>query len=229
MAKAPAALMPVLDYRFDPSVGVSLASEWDPFYDAYLGAGFFYNEAYSEIDKGRIEPGCRAPQWVRDDGVWCLRFDGTNDYVNLPREALPNAAFTLSMDVKPELDEKAAMVLFRHAGWIRGSIALYVVNGKLVARWGDRDLKKEPTFETGLAVKNKEWNSISVSYDFGKFVFTVNGETKEFPWTGRAWAFKPAVFGGHDKTELAPGKAKPRYFRGLLRKLEIRHGQVSRR
>ena len=38
-----------------------------------------------------------------------------NDDVNLPREALPNAAFMLSMEAKPALDGQETMVLFRHA------------------------------------------------------------------------------------------------------------------
>ena len=224
VARTPSDLLPVLEYRMDPAAGATLRNGWDPVFDAFLGSGFIYNEAYNEIDAGRIAPGRRAPEWVKDGEDWCLKFDGVNDYVNFPREALPNAAFTLSMDVKPELDERSAMVLFRHANWIRGSIALYLVNGELVARWGDRDLSREPTFKTGLKVKDGAWNSISVSYDFTRFVFAVNGQRHEVPWVGRAWAFKPAIFGGHDKTELAPSNVKLRYFRGLLRKLEIRHG-----
>ena len=33
-------------------------------------------------------------------------------------------------------------------------------------------------------------------------------------------------FGGHDKNELGPGGGKPVYFKGLLRRLRIRHGGV---
>ncbi len=64
---------------------------------------------------------------------------------------------------------------------------------------------------------------MSVSYDFTALTFRVNGVEKKMPWRGRACFFKPAIFGGHDKLELSGGKVKPVYFRGLLRRLSIRH------
>ena len=73
-----------------------------------------------------------------------------------------------------------------------------------------------------------EWNEIVASYDFREFAFRVNGQEMRFPWSGRAWAFKPAIFGGHDKTELGCGKGKPSYFKGLLRRLDIEHNCKGR-
>ena len=39
---------------------------------------------------------------------------------------------------------------------------------------------------------------------------------------GRAYAFKSAIFGGHDKQEFAP-EGPLFFFKGDLRKLRIRH------
>lgn len=220
-AKAPMALVPEIDYVFDPSTQAALANTWERFYDAQLGGGFPSDQAYS----GGPHPpvGDRAPAWTKDGGAWCLRFDGTNDYINLPKEAFPQAAFTLAMEVKPDLAGAKQMTLFRHFDRIRGSLSLFIRDGKLFATWGDKNLSKEPRFETGLLVRDGAWNDISVSYDFKEFVFRVNGVEKRFPWTGRAWCFKPSIFGGHDKQELSGSKDQPVYYRGLLRKLSIRH------
>ena len=223
VATSPAALVPRLEYDFDPAGGATLKNSWNPFFDAYLGGGIFYSEAYSGVSTGKIAPGDRAPKWVQDEGRWCLRFDGVNDYVNFPREAFPQAAYTLTMEVKPEFDAKRPMTLFRHFCWIRGSLSLFILDGELFARWGDKNLSREPSFKTGLKVRNGEWNEIVASYDFREFTFRVNGQERRFPWSGRAWAFKPSIFGGHDKTELGCGNEKPSYFRGLLRRLAIEH------
>ena len=229
-AVAPAALVPDLDYAFDPTAGATLACG-DPRFDGQLGGGTVFGETYfAEVYPGsgiRVAPGTRAPMWVRDDGDWCLRFDGTNDYVNLPIEAFPHAAFTLTMDVKPQVETNAPMVLFRHFAWTRGSLSLFIRDGRLVATWGDKDLKRTPVFETGLAVKSGVWQTVSVSWDFEAFVFSVDGRTKRVPWTGRAWGMRPSAFGGHDKNELGPGGGKPVYFKGLLRRLRIRHAASS--
>jgi len=216
------ALIPEIVYEFEPSTGAALSNGWSPWYDAHLGGGLFYCEAYYD-SRIKVAPGSRAPAWVKDDGMWCLRFDGANDYVHLPREALPQAAFTLEMEIKPELVGTAPMTLFRHFNWTRGSVSLFIVNGELVATWGDRDLTREPRFRTGLAVRSGEWSRVSVSYDFTEFIFKVNGVKKVIPWRGRAWGFRPSVFGGHDKNELSPGGGSPVYYCGLLRKLDIRH------
>ena len=221
-AKAPASLIPEISYRFDAATGAMLANTWEPAYNACLGGGFHYCEAYSGMAVPDAPDG-RAPSWTTDEGVLCLAFDGLNDYLNFPREAFPQAAFTLEMEVKPEFGPDETMTLFRHFGRIRGSLSLFIEKGKLVATWGDKNLSREPCFRTDLAVSNGAWNKISVGYDFSKLTFTVNGQTRAFPWRGRAWAFKPSIFGGHDKAELAPRGKKPCYFKGLLRKIAMRH------
>lgn len=225
--QVPAALVPGLEYVFDPASGVMLVNGWDPFFNAQIGGGFHYREPFSD---GRIKvaPGCRSPEWVKDGDRWCLSFDGVNDYVNFPKESFPNGAFTIEMDVKPDCRTNMPMVLFRHYGFIRGSINLYIMNGRLFAVWGDRDLTREPRIDTGLEVPNGRWSEISVSYDFKEFTFKVNGKVYRHPWAGRPFRFKPSVFGGHDRHELLPaGGKKLVYYKGLLRKIKFLHNAVD--
>ncbi len=221
-ATAPKALMPELSYVFDPTCGAVLRNTFNPVYTGWLGSGFYYCEAYSD-ERAKVAPGPRDPKWVLEDGCWCLAFDGVNDYINFPKEAFPQAAFTITMEIKPEWAANAPMTVFRHFGWLRGSISIFLHEGKLYATWGDRDLRREPKFETGLAVNYGEWNTITVSYDFETFVFDVNGVEKRMPWRGRALTFRSSIFGGNDKRELSASKIPPVYYRGFLRRLEIRH------
>ncbi len=223
----PKALVPEISYDFDPASGAAMANSWDPFFDAQLGGGTYYCEPFNDT-RIKVSPGGRAPEWVKDEGRWCLAFDGVNDYVNFPREAFPQAPFTLEMEIKPDCTTNAPMTLFRHFDFIRGSISLFIVDGRLQATWGDRDLSREPRIVTGLELANGKWHDVSVSYDLEKFVFTVDGRTFTYPWTGRPFRFKPSVFGGHDKQEMSPaGGRKPVYYKGLLRKILFRHSPVQ--
>ena len=219
---APSVLVPEIDYVFSPETAQSIVSGWGTACSGQLGGGFRSDQPFRSSPR-KVPLGARAPKWVKCDGSWCLSFDGTNDYVNLPREVFPQAAFTLEMEVKPDIGDAQNMVLFRHYGRVRGSLSLFVRKGCLFATWGDKDLSREPEFDTGLAIRDGEWNSISVSYDFEKFAFRVGGNVREFPWRGRAYSFMPSIFGGHDSAELSGGREKPAWFRGLLRRLTIRH------
>ena len=219
----PAALVPEVDYVFDPSTGAMLVNTWDPFFNAQLGGGMHYCEPFSDY-RIKVEPGGRAPRWVQDEGRWCLAFDGVNDYVNFPREAFPAAPFKLEMEIRPDCTTNMPMTLFRHFDFIRGSISLFIVDGKLLATWGDRDLAREPRIATGLAIANGVWQKVSVSYDLHTFIFRVGDAVYRHPWEGRPFRFKPSVFGGHDKLDMAPaGGRKPVFYKGLLRKITFSH------
>ena len=220
--RAPAATIPEIEYVFSSETGAAIANSWESAYSGQLGGGFMSDQAFSAPSL-KVAAGSRTPRWIKDGDAWCLAFDGTNDYVNLPKEAFPQAAFTLEMEVKPQIGDARSMTLFRHFDRIRGSLSLFVRGGTLFATWGDKDLKREPSFDTGLQVRDGEWNDISVSYDFSALTFRVNGAERRMPWVGRACFFKPSIFGGHDKLELSGGKTPPSYFRGLLRRLAVRH------
>ena len=220
----PKCLIPTLEYEFNPQTGADMKNGWCSFFNAFLGGGTWYCEPYSD-PRITVCPGRRAPKWTRDEGRDVLEFDGVNDYINFPKEAFPQGAFTLRMEVRPQFPTNdAPMVLFRHFDFIRGSISLYVDRGELVAVWGDRDLSREPRISTGLMFCDDAWNRLSVSYDFKVFRFSLNGKAFEFPWEGRPFRFKPSCFGGHDKAELSPRlPVRPVYFRGRLRSFVIRH------
>ena len=224
----PASLVPDISYVFSPECGAAMANTWHPKYNATLGGGFTDTGPMSE---GRafegMERGAFDPKWVETgDGKWALRFDGRDDYVAFPAEAFPLNSFSFEAEFRPEYGEKT-MVVFRHCALWRASLSLFIRKGRLYAMWGDRDLDdpKHHTarFETGLPIRNGEWNSLKVTYDFGEIAFTVNGQTKAFPFDRRGYVFRPAIFGGHVVTvDISPDRELD-WFKGDLRRLRIRH------
>jgi hypothetical protein len=218
--------VPVFDYKFDPRSQAAFVNAFDPFYNGHLGGGFHYSEAYCD-SRIKVKPGDRQPKWVEENGRWTLEFDGENDYINFPKEAFPQAAFTLELELKADFSAAGTMTIFRHYSFTRGSISVFARNGKLYATWGDKILTREPHIPTPLEFRDNEWNKLSISYDFNKFTFVLNSERYEFEWAGRPWRFMQSIFGGHDRLELAPGKvgSEPKYFKGRLRKLTIYHRQ----
>ena len=217
--KIPQVLLPDIHYLFEPDSGAMLRSDSGRYFDGRLGGGFHYMEAFSH-PLTKVAAGDRAPKWVRDGKAWLLRFDGVNDYINFTRETFPQGAFTLQMEIRPVLSGKT-MVLFRHFNHFLGSLSLFIRDGRLYACWGEKNLQNFK-FATSLPVRNGEWNRIEVKYDFSRLTFTVNGKSESFPFRGRAYAFKSAIFGGHDKQEFAP-EGPLFFFKGDLRKLRIRH------
>ena len=217
--KIPEALLPDIHYLFGPDSGAMLRSDSGRYFDGRLGGGFHYMEAFSH-PLTKVAAGDRAPQWVRDGKEWLLRFDGVNDYINFTRETFPQGAFTLQMEIRPDCADRT-MVLFRHFNYFLGSLSLFIRDGRLYACWGEKNLRNFK-FATSLPVRNGAWNRIEVKYDFSRLAFTVNGKSEIIPFRGRAYAFKSAIFGGHDKREYAPDEPLV-FFKGDLRKLAIRH------
>ena len=220
--QVPEDLLPDIRFRFQPDAGAALLNSWSNSFDAQLGGGFYYMEAFSRSQK-RIPHGNRAPEWIHEKDGWILRFDGRNDYLNFGRETLPNGAFTLDMEIKPDSCEQT-MVLFRHFNYILGSISLFLRDGKLYATFGDKRVFNHK-FDTALPVPSGKWSSITVSYDLHHLTFTVNRHVKRFPFSARAYSFKPAIFGGHTKNEFAP-PGPLAFYKGDLRALRIRHYAV---
>ena len=217
--KIPKALLPDIHYLFEPDSGAVLRSDSGRYFDGRLGGGFHYMEAFSH-PMTKVAAGDRAPQWIRNGKEWLLRFDGVNDYINFTRETFPQGAFTLQMEIRPVFSNRT-MVLFRHFNHFLGSLSLFIRDGRLYACWGEKNLQNF-SFATSLPVKNGEWNRIEVKYDFSRLTFTVNGKSESIPFRGRAYAFKSAIFGGHDKREFAPDGPLV-FFKGDLRRLSIRH------
>lgn len=223
----PTALVPTIDYDFRPLAGAMLVAKGAPAFNATLGDGYVYCEAFNEKCAFVGMHGYdSAPAWVEEDGRWILRFDGDNDYVHMPVETFPVGAFTLETEFRPRLSEKN-MVLFRHAAVGRGSLHLFATKGRLYMMWADRDYEnpERRTFvtDTGLEIRDGEWNDLSVTYDFRRMVFRLNGKEKALPFDRRAYFFHPAVFGAHAMTNDIAPRGDLECFRGDLRKLKIVH------
>lgn len=217
------------DYIFTPDFGDLLACE-DIRYRGTLGGGYAGNEPMRNAGLLKDIPDCAlAPKWIKEDGRWMLRFDGENDVVSFPIETMPLGAFSLAMEIRPE-SCPTNMVVFRHAAYDRGSLALFIANGELYAMWPTRFynwLDHEGStlrYQTGLKVDFDAWNEITVDYDGATLSFCVNGVRKSYPLSDRGYVFKPSIFGGHLRRDDMSPPGPLTWFRGDLRKLTIRHG-----
>ena len=225
------ALIPAVDYAFTPETGAALVpKDGNVFYAATLGGGHFYSGAFDSTRVYKDMPSDRdcVPAWVRDGEKWVLRFDGSNDYVHLPIEFFPLGPFRLQMDFRPEGCDMNR-TLFRHAALWRGSLQLFLVKRRLYAMWAARELddpkRSTGRFDTGLDVAEGEWNALEVSYDLHTLSFRLNGREKAFPYDRRGYVFRPSVFGGHNVTaDIAP-RGPLGFFKGDLRRLNIRHNK----
>lgn len=213
--------IPVLEYSFKNENGAFLGTYSSCWYGEIGGGNgygkFFRNNNYPETSHET------APKWVNSENSQYLEFDGRGNYIFFPKETLPQGAFTLEMDIKPEEKNFNPIVKSREVGGPE-FFELVIRNGTLQAlyygeqRIGDKDLWFTKIFmDTGLKVDTGKWNKIKVSYDLQKFVFSVNGKkSKAFEFSRKAYTFKPFIFGGNT------GKTD-NYFKGGLRALKITH------
>jgi hypothetical protein len=218
--EVPKALIPVLKYKLDPERGAMVVNTFDPYFDAQLGGGFVYDEPFQSSIALPEEN--HVPEFVTDDGRPALKFSNSSSYINFPLESFPRGSFTLKFEVKPESGSDS-YVLFRHFSSIVGSVTVYVKYDKLYLAFGDKELKTRQ-FASGFTLKPGIWSKVTIVCDQKQLNFEVNGEKRSYELEAplRALYFKPSVFGGHTKPEfgLPPGF---KFYRGLLRDLEIRH------
>ncbi len=215
-------VIPVCRYIFDPAAGAVLRNTWEPYYDAQLGGGFNYCDAFFETP---LKPKqLNAPQWVKENDRWLLRFDGVAQYIAFPLEAFPRGEFTLKFSIRPE-DSGKPMVLFRHYNMYMGSISIFLKNGKLTLAFPDENQDESlngKIFTPDAMIPFGKWSDIAISYDCRKITFRINGKTCSFPITAKAWEFKTAIFGGH--TRIQWGINEPMtFFKGDLRSFMIGH------
>ena len=215
-----------LSYRFSPDCGDVLACS-DPRFNATLGGGYSSDGAFEAPGLLKDAPDrALAPKWAEEGGRWHLRFDGVNDYVAFPAEAVPLGAFTLRMEIRPEANP-TNMVIFRHDANRRGTIALFIVGGELHAIWPPRvfphGAKGCERIQTGLKVKPGAWSDVEVSYDCATLAFRVGGDCRAFPLAERGYRFSPSVFGGHVRRDDIAPPGPLDWFKGDLRAFSIRH------
>lgn len=219
-ASVPSALVPRLNWEFEPGAGAMLdRNGFDPFFTAGLGGGYHYGEAFHILP---LPEGRHTPVWAKEDGRNVLVFDGRS-YLQFPKETFPRGTFKLQFIVKPEpAEDTDNYVLFRHYDSILGSVTLYVRYDRLNFAIAGRDLKAD-SFSTGLALEPGKWSQVEVSYDLHQLRFKVNGQERVFPLEAKlALYFKPSVFGGNVKQEFGL-PAGTGMFRGKLRSFSIHH------
>ncbi len=119
-------------------------------------------------------------------------------------------------------DAAGAMILFRHFNSLLGSLSFYLDNDNIVqGTWVAREVKTR-RFDTGLKLPEGQWYQVSICYDFRILRFRINDQSLDFPFNRRAYAFKPAIFGGHSKYEFKVPQNIP-FFKGKLLRLCIKH------
>lgn len=155
-----------------------------------------------------------APRYAMEEGKPVLQFDGTGNYIVLPREVTPRrGSWTLEFEIKPTSAKK--QVLFSHHGHYTGSVTIYLENGEISSEYSDRYLTT--TFQRPkLKLPLNEWSTVRISHNLSTMTFTVNGQSSEpQPAAGPGLYIGTSVFGGlGDGTE---------YFEGTLRSLRMVH------
>ncbi len=223
--QADAALVPVLDYRFDDSRGARLASGWENRFDLSIGGGFDYGEPMnrgqgqflSQQSKTVMQPQLTAGP----NGRMVLRFSGRNEYFCLPQEVIPhNSCYTVDFEILPRSGADQILLRNRLEGRSSG-LELVIANGELRGIFYGR-MHAPVIHDTGLKLKIGEWNRIRIFKKYTELVYEVNGQRKTFPYDRRAERFSQGVFGALP----APGSGIPEKaasFNGDLRKFRIVH------
>lgn len=212
--------IPDIRYQFTPACGAVLRAPYWYDFNGEIGGGWHYCAPFARtvaLPKNAKEV---APQWVKDGNGYCLTFDGKGQQISFPLETLPRDAFKLSMEILPS--DTNNRILFRHHGSQPGSLSLVLNKGKLVGGFFDSNLKQH-RFNTGLTVKENKWNKITVNYDLEFLTFSVDGESKRYPFKHRGRIFATSAFAGPLQPFALPTKAPHQMFAGKLRNLRISH------
>lgn len=202
---------------------------------AFWGALGGYVDAVT--DRGRPSSGnfwttvsnvvASAPAWVKEDGKWCLLFDGKGAHVILPLETTPRrGSLTISFSVKPLADKP--QTIYAHYGHYIGSLVLNINEGRLTAKYTSRD-NGTFTLDSGLRIETGKWSDVVVKYDLANMVFSVNGvESKPMPCPGPGLYIAFTALGGFSKNGGPDEYAgTPGWFAGYLRDLRIVHNCVN--
>lgn len=169
------------------------------------------------------EAAATAPQWVQEDGVHCLEFDGIGNHLLLPIETLPRrAGFKLRMEIKP-LSDMPQTLFFCH-GYYVGSLRINLAAGKLSGVYYDQHLKSH-RLDPGLSLEIGKWSTVDVIHDLSSIRFSVNGlPSPPIPCPGPGMYQGVSIIGGFGEGGTAPdGSKNTGWFRGRLRALRIMH------
>ncbi|MDO9542622.1 MAG: LamG-like jellyroll fold domain-containing protein, partial [Kiritimatiellia bacterium] len=211
--------VPDLVWEFSPRGGGVLPSRNAPRWNGQLGGALLYGEPFHSRN---YPAGTRltAPEWVTEDGVTCLKFDGVGTFVHFPFETFPRGSFTMHFEFKPLSDGN--QVLFTHHGSYIGSLTLRMDKGCITATFVDSEVN-EHRLDPEIFVPIGEWSAVDVIYDYRTFRVRVNGkEGKPVPLSARALYRVPSVFGGYPVYDEFY-KGAPKFFQGYLKAFRITH------
>jgi hypothetical protein len=221
--------IPDIKYYFKKDSSTMLYCNAGPKWFAELGGGTEYGQPFGRSKKYYPATAkVSAPEWVKEDGVECLRFDGKGNYINFPHCTLPQGEFTLSMDIK-SLSKKKQILFIAH-GQYAGPFKLILENGRLKGEYlgrvrpGENILWfKRLRVSSNPIIPLGKWTNIKIIYNLKKIIFKVNNKKcAEIPCSREGFAFTPAVFGGYRRN--AYGKLNSfNGFEGYLKSFSIRH------
>ena len=202
-----------------PEWKISLAGNWD---DAYSVARSIRAKGNKILPKEFVS---YAPEWVKENGQWMLKFDGKGNYMVLPQEMIPRAApFTLEFEIKRASANNE--VLLRCGDYRDCGLELIISNGILKGAYFHTFHGYIKQFDTGLPVPANVWTTVKVIKSADRITFAVDGKSKTFDFAGRGSYFFWSAFGGHGgNSRWIP--AGYQSFNGLLRKLQVRHNDST--
>lgn len=211
--------VPELVWEFSPRGGGVLPSLNAPRWNGQLGGAVRDGEPFHDHNYP-VGTRLTAPEWVTEDGIACLKFDGVGTFMHFPAETFPRGSFTMHFEFKPLSAEN--QVLFTHHGHYIGSLTLLLDKGRITATFVDSE-GNEHRLDPEISVPIGEWSAVDVIYDYRTFRVRVNGKDgKPVPLSARALYCVPSVFGGYPVDDEFD-KGAPKFFKGYLKAFRIAH------
>jgi hypothetical protein len=221
-------LVPDNTYSFNPADGSTLKADGGRYWSGVLGGrdgypnGAVPRGGYQTAGTMGIARGVypevateMSPKWVTDEGVNCLYFNGKGNFANLPRETVPRGAFTIEMELKPEVAKNCYLMELQ--GHYPGPLHVRMENGSpvvILQQWNLDEMR----FKSKSILPAGQWSKLKISYDMDKLRVTVNGNEEVFnPPVKRLWFYsQPLIIGGRSESEA-------NWFQGWVRSLRISH------
>ena len=218
--------IPDLNYRFEPANGSVLRSGWENRFDGFLGGGSPYGGPMWRAEARGMLPkdfnGRAAPHWTKDEGRDVLDFSA-GSYLWLPHEAVPRSAqYSLEFEIKPRDVSDQVLIRSYSVDGRECHLRVLLVGGSIHVSYFGANLYTVKDFDTKAKISSGEWNRVKIVKTFDRIVCDVNDVQTSFPCDRRGKVFQQVTFGGN----VVPGEKIPvgtGPFRGLLRKLRVRH------
>lgn len=166
--------------------------------------------------------GRAAPHWTKDEGRDVLDFSA-GSYLWLPHEAVPRSAqYSLEFEIKPRDVSDQVLIRSYSVDGRECHLRVLLVGGSIHVSYFGANLYTVKDFDTKAKISSGEWNRVKIVKTFDRIVCDVNDVQTSFPCDRRGKVFQQVTFGGN----VVPGEKIPvgtGPFRGLLRKLRVRH------